>query len=44
MAAEEIAFGFDSQNIFVAGETIRRPVPGFSGTFSGDTFVPFSAT
>ena len=27
----------------VAGETIRRPVPGFSGTFSGDTFVPFSA-
>lgn len=28
----------------VAGETIRRPVPGFSGTFSGNTFVPFSAT
>lgn len=24
----------------VAGETIRRPVPGFSGTFSGDTFTP----
>ena len=31
-------------SLTVAGETIRRPVPGFSGTFSGDTFVPFSAT
>ena len=27
-------------SLTVAGETIRRPVPGFSGTFSGDTFVP----
>ena len=31
-------------SLTVAGETMRRPVPGFSGTFSGDTFVPFSAT
>ena len=34
-----MVIGFDSQNIFVAGETIRRPVPGFSGTFSGDTLL-----
>lgn len=27
-------------SLTVAGETIRRPVPGFSGTFSGNTFVP----
>ena len=27
-------------SLTVAGETIRRPVPGFSGTFSGDTFTP----
>ena len=31
-------------SLTVAGETIRRPVPGFSGTFNGNTFVPFSAT
>ena len=28
----------------VSGAILRRPVPGFRGTFSGDAFVPFSAT
>ena len=27
-------------SLTVAGEVIRRPVPGFSGTFSGNTFTP----
>ena len=32
------------QSRAVPGAVLRRPVPGFRGTFSGDTFVPFSAT